>query len=427
MPRIENFGRTWAFTPAQFASPTSREELVDVVRSASKVRVMGARHSWSRGIVTDDTLITLDRLNAVLDVDREAMQVTVQAGVRLKDLIVELEGRGLALDNLGSVVEQSMAGAISTGTHGTGIGHRCLADLVQALTLIDANGEVRELDRSHPDFPAVVVGLGGFGVIDTVTVSVVPTFQMHAITESMPFGDLIANLDSLVRSHDHFKVWWFVPNDDVIVYRQDHTDAERNDSDFQRWFKDEFLAVLTYRPMIALQRLWRDPLVAWTNRLLGGAYAKRFERICKSHAAFLTPDPPVHRETEWAFDYADAAELLREYRGFMLGSGYSYNFVQEIRFTGRDDFWLSPSQGRDSIWLSMYNIDGDERWLAQRAQFEEFARAHGGRPHWGKEADFEAARLADHYPRLSDFSALRAAYDPDGKFENDWVRRVLRG
>ena len=131
------------------------------------------------------------------------------------------------------------------------------------------------------------------------------------------------------------------------------------------------LAVMTYRPIIALQRIWRDPLVEWTNRLMTGAYAKRFERICKSHVAFLTPEPPVHRETEWAFDYADAERLLTEYRALILGMGYSYSFLQEIRVTKADPFWASPSYGRDSLWLSHYNMDRDDRWMAQRTRFEE--------------------------------------------------------
>jgi FAD/FMN-containing dehydrogenase len=423
--RVGNYGRTWSFRPATLHAPTSAEELAAIVRGANTVRVMGARHSWSRGIVTDDALVTLDRMHGVLDVDREGLRITVQAGIRLKDLIRELEARGLALANMGSVAEQSLAGAIATGTHGTGIGHRCLADQMLAFKLIDGRGEERGLDRDHPDFDAVAVGLGAFGVVHEITLRVVPSFQMHAITEPLPFEEAVERLDELAQAHDHLKLWWFAPNQDAIVFRQDHTQEPRNDSDLQRWFKDEFLAVLTYRPILFLQRLWRDPLVRWTNRVLGGAYAQRFERICKGPVAFLTPSPPVHRETEWAFDYADARSLLRTYRALVLGSGHTYNFVQEIRVTGADPYWLSPSYGRDSIWLSLYNIDRSQRWDDQLTRFEGWARDRGGRPHWGKEAAFDPAYTRAQFERFDDFLALRASYDPEGRFLNAWLARVL--
>ena len=405
--------------------PDEVDALGEIVRDANTVRVMGARHSWSQAIVTDDHLVALDRFDRILDVDRDEMTVTVQAGIALKELIAQLETRGLALANLGSIAEQSIAGAMATGTHGTGIQFRCLADQAQRLALVDGRGEQRVLERGDPDFDAVAVGLGAFGIIHEVTLSVVPAFQMHAVTETIPFDDAIEDLDSLVSGHDHLKFWWLVPNEDLIIFRQDRTAEPANDSALQRWFKDEFLAVAVYRPLLALQKIWRDPVVVWTNRVLANAYAKRFERICKSHVAFLTPKPPVHREVEWAFDYANAKELLRTYRKLLLESGHTYNFVQEIRFSRADTFWGSPAYGRDSIWLGVYNIDSGDRWADQVRQFEAFAREHGGRPHWGKEANTDPDYLATHCPKLAAFEELRATYDPDDKFLNPWLARIL--
>lgn len=428
MPKsVENYGRTWSFQPRHFFMPTSVAELAKVVRDSTKLRVVGAAHSWSRAIVTDETLVSLDALNKVLDVDEAAKTVTVQAGIRLRDLIVELERRGLAFLNLGSIADQSVAGAISTGTHGTGLGFACLADQVQSLALIDGQGQERRLDRDHPDFNAVVVGLGAFGVIHELTLGVTESFQMHAITETVPFDQVIDELGSYVEEHDHFKFWWLVPSPEVIVFRQRRTREARNDSDFKRWFMDEFLSVLVYRSLLTVQRLWRNPTVAWSNRFLTKAYAKSFERICKSHVAFLTPAPPVHRETEWAFDYTQAQDLLREYRELLLSSAHSYNFVQEIRFSKADEFWASPAYQRDSLWLSMYNIDRAENWEQQLGVFLDFARRHRGRPHWGKEARFDSAYLAEQWPRYRDFVQLQRTYDPDQRFVNAWFASLIDG
>ncbi len=423
--RIENYGQTWSFTPQCVATPTRVEELARIVRDADKVRVMGAAHSWSQGIVTEGTLVSLDAMSRILHLDAAAERVTVQAGIRLSDLITQLEERGMALANLGSIATQSLAGAIATGTHGTGIAFKCLADQVQSLSLIDGRGEKRVIDREHPDFAAIAVGLGAFGIIYEMTLSIVPTFQMHAITEMIPFDDLVDNLDHHVRAHDHFKLWWLVPDERVIVFRQRRTQESRNDSDFRRWFKDEFLGVAAYRAMLALQKVERRRMVQFTNRIIGREYGKRFERICKSHVAFLTPEPPVHRETEWAFDYANAADLLRAYRKLLLASDHSYSFIQEIRFTAADPFWASPAYGRDSIWLSLYNIDRAAHWDDQLRTFRGFAEEHGGRPHWGKEATCNPAYLRAHFPKLEPFAALRGAYDPENKFANHWLRHIL--
>jgi hypothetical protein len=422
---FENYGRNLRFRPTRVVIPSKVDELQQAMKKARTLRVMGARHSWSGGIVTDGTLVSLEKMNRVLHIDRKEMRVTAEAGMRLMDLIVELEQHGLALENLGSIAEQSLAGAISTGTHGTGIGFRCLADQVQSISLVDGQGEIRVIDRDHPDFSAVAVSFGAFGVIYEMTLSVVPAFQIHAITELMSFDELIENLDEHVRAHDHFKFWWLVPQDRVIVFRQRRTDEPRNDSDIKRWFKDEFLGKLAYRSLLAMQKVERKRMSQLTNRIIGSSYGKRYERTCKSHVAYLTPEPPPHAESEWAFDYGGAVDLLREYRRLLTANGHAYSFIQELRFSAADDFWASPSYGRDSIWLSHYNIDRPAAWDEQLSSFLSFARDHGGRPHWGKHASFDPDYLLNALPKLGAFASLRGGYDPEDRLANPWLRRVL--
>jgi L-gulonolactone oxidase len=425
MRKIVNYGKNVTFSPGSVVLPGNVAELRDVVRRAGRLRVIGSGHSWSTAIVTDGTLVSLDRMRGILHVDEQNLHVTVQGGIKLHELIAQLDARGLALANLGSIDEQSLAGAIATGTHGSGVAFRCLADQVVALRLVDAEGNDRVVRRTDPDFDAVVVGLGCFGVVHELTLQVVRAFQMHAITDLAPFDEVIEHLDDYVQGFDHFKLWWLVPSDEVIVYKHRRTHDPPNERGIVRWYRDVFLSVALYRSVVALQRLDRKRLVPFTNRILSRQSGNRYERICKSHVGFLTPAPPVHRETEFAFDLADARRLLREYRRVLLDSGHTYNFIQEIRFTRADPFWLSPAYGRDSLWLGMYNMDVPERWDDQLRQFEAFATANGGRPHWGKEATFEPLTLASLYPRLEAFRALATAYDPGGKFVNAWVARVL--
>jgi FAD/FMN-containing dehydrogenase len=422
---IENFAKTWSFTPARVERPESAGELARIVRAADKVRVMGARHSWSRGIVTHGTAVTLDGMKRVVKIDREARTATVQGGIRLKELIPLLAREGMALSNLGSISEQTLAGAISTATHGTGIAWRCLADQVASLRMIDGRGDERVYRRGQPELDAVVTGLGACGVIFEVELDVVPEFQLHAVTETSRLEKVIATLDERVRAVDHFKLWWLVPSEHAVVFANTRTDAARDDREAVRWFRDELMSVAVYRSLVAVGKLDRARLIPPINRFLTRIVGRRFERTCASPVGFLTPVPPVHRETEWAFDYARAPDILEAYRRMLLADGHTYNFVQEIRFTRADGFWLSPAYGRDSVWLSMYNIARDAPWTDQMRRFEEFARSWGGRPHWGKEATFDRAHLEGQYEKLPEFRALQREHDPRGVFVNGFLERIL--
>jgi L-gulono-1,4-lactone dehydrogenase len=421
---VRNYGRNVRFSPRQLVQPRTVEELQAIVQAASRLRAVGAAHSWSPAIVTEHTLVSFDRMRAPIAVDRERRQVTVQAGMRLFELNRYLDGQGLALANLGSIDQQSVAGVIATGTHGTGGNFRCLSAQVARLEFIDGLGQRVTLERGHPDFAGVVVGLGAIGIVHAVTFDVVDAFQLHDVTSTASFDQVIENIEAYVADHDHFKLWWLPPADDVITYCLQRTDAPANDRAMRRWLKERVLSVAVYRSLVTVGQLSGRRLIPSINRLLTRLSGKHLERIAKSHIGFLTPSPPVHREAEWAFDLRDAKALLRAYREVLPAAGHTYNFIQEVRFTKADDLWLSPAYQRDTMWLSLYNMDRNH-WAAQVAAFEAFARAHGGRPHWGKEATFDRAYLRRQYPRFDDFAGLTERYDPQRKFRNAWVDAIL--
>jgi FAD/FMN-containing dehydrogenase len=419
-----NFGGNLRFRPRRVVKPSTTDELAAVIRDSTKVRAVGAAHSWSPAIVTEDTLVSLDRMRALIGVDRDRHQITVQAGMRLHELNAHLDQHGLAMANLGSIDSQSLAGMIATGTHGTGRNYKCLGAQIARLEMIDGTGRAVTLERGQPDFDGAVVGLGALGIVHAVTLDVVDAFRLHDVTRVENFAEVIERIDEAVSSTDHFKLWWFAPGDDAIVFRYDRTDAPANDSALRRWFKDRVLAVAVYRTLLAIGHLSQRRWIPGINRFLTSQSGKPLDRIVASHVGFLTPIPPAHRESEWAFPAGDAQALLREYRRLLPADGHNYNFVQELRFTKADELWLSPAYQRDSVWLSLYNIDR-RHWPEQLAKFEAFARAHGGRPHWGKEAAFDRAYLRTQYTRLDDFAALSARYDPERRFRNAWLDAIL--
>ncbi len=421
---VRNYGGNVRFTPQRLAAPRSVDEIVEVVHESRRLRAVGAAHSWSPAIVTDDTLVSLDRMRGVIALDRKAKQVTVQGGMRLRELNAYLDRNGLALANLGSIDSQSVAGVIATGTHGSGRNFRCLSAQVARLELIDGTGRNVTLDRSHPDFAGAVVGLGALGIVHAVTFDVVDAFRLHDRTQLEVFDAVIDRLDEHLAATDHMKIWWFVPHEQAIIYRYTRTNQPANDSALRRWVKDRVLSVAMYRSLLVVGQLSGRRLIPGINAFLNSQAGKPLDRIVPSHIGYLTPIPPVHDEAEWAFDIADAKPLLREYKRLLPDSGHSYNFIQELRFSKADDLWLSPAYQRDSIWLSLYNIDR-KNWPRQLAKFEAFAREHGGRPHWGKEATIDRDYLRRQFPRLDDFAALTVRYDPERKFRNAWVDRIL--
>lgn len=420
---ITNFGRTWKFTPKQIAHPVSVEALQTLIKNTVTLRPAGSKHSWSKGIVTSETLVSLACMNRILNIDIEKMQVRVGGGITLKELGAQLELKGLALSNLGSINAQTLAGAICTGTHGTGIRFQCLASQVESFEMIDGMGENHVFTNSNPEFYALLTGMGCCGIIHELTLNVVKTFQIHAITDTADFDEVIDNLEKYAEAYDHFKFWWLAPDKKVIMFRNNRTQQKKNENEAVRFMKDEVLSVVLYRLLVTIGKWNRKKLIPRFNNLLTRLGGKYYNRICKSYIGFLTPLPPVHRETEWAFDYRDAKRLLREYRELLLRDGHTYNFVQEVRFTRADNFWLSPAYGRDTIWLPVYNMDTGLHWDTQRKKFEAWAIANGGRPHWGKEADLKYDYLKRQYPKLPDFIALVKKYDPFGKFANEWTRQ----
>lgn len=421
MKTVSNYSfKNWAGnvkvrTPA-YAQPETEAEIIELVKSHRKIRIVGTGHSWSALCESDELLINLDKYNKVLSIDKSALTIRVQAGIKLHHLNKLLDKEGLALINLGSIAEQSIAGAISTGTHGSGIQFQCLGSQALEFTLIKANGEKLILKKGEENFNAAIVNVGCLGVISEMTLQVTEAFNLHDKTYILPFTEVIEHLDEYLQKNDHFKLWWLPPTDEVVVFTYRRTKEPRNDSRLRQFFKDELLSVIAFRLLVKIGNLvnkWRVPI----NRLLTDQMKGPLDRIEKSYRVFNVPAPPLHRETEWAFDLKNGKELLSAYRELFRNGTFTFNFIQEIRFTKGDDFWLSECYGRDSIWIGAYNHE-DKQWPEILKSYETFAVNHHGRPHWGKEFNVRKNYLEKNYPKYRDFMNLRNAFDPEGKFSN---------
>lgn len=425
---------TWQ--PARFVEPRSEAELVELVqaarRSGQRVRALGAGHSWTPLCATSGTTVRLDRLSHVSRIDRARGLVTVEAGIRLHDLCERLAAAGLALPNLGSIRAQSLAGALLTGTHGSGLGHGCLATQVVAMRLVTGRGEILELDEATaPDrLDAARVSLGALGLVTRMTLRVCPAFRLCEEREPARFEDALALIrrPDALRAVDHLKLWWFPLTDQVQIYRQRRTDEPVSRRRGLGVLSED--APLTQLLFSGILRLGdRAPaLIPPLHRLMTRLNFQPQRRVGSSADIFTLAMPPVHHESEYAVPLERAAEALRALHGLVRERRHRPHFVCEIRFVRGDTAWLSPAHGGDVCFIGGYDSADprDRRWPAYLRDYEELMLSFGGRPHWGKEFSASPEVLAARYPRWADFRALRSELDPDGVFLNPMLERLLQ-
>jgi L-gulonolactone oxidase len=409
--------------------PRSEAEIIDLVdfvrRRGESMKVVGAGHSWSDIACTQGHLVSLDRLSQVVSLDADRGLVTVEAGMRLRALVAYLLDHGLALANLGSVAEQSVAGVISTGTHGTGVGIGNLSSMVESLRMVTGHGEVVDVcQNSDPElFAAARVGLGCLGVITQVTLRCVPAFNLYERSWTLEFDEALRQMQGLVDRHDHVKFWWLPHTGKVQVFAADRTDRAPTPIELMHRLDDSGLLRPVFAGVLGLGNRFPTTVPA-LNWLVAGAYFVDYELVDHSHRVFNLPMPPGHLESEFAFERGQAESALEQIRALIEWDDLRVNFITEVRFVAADDIWLSPAYGRDACQIGAY-IGETPRWREYFEGVEAIARRMGARPHWGKTFFGGYEALTQVFPRFDDFVALKERLDPGGVFDNHFTRRVF--
>jgi FAD/FMN-containing dehydrogenase len=407
--------------------PRDEQELQGLVREARAsgmtVKVVGARHSWSDIAMTNAIMVDLDLMQGLIAVDEARGHARVQAGIRICQLNEQLHARGLALPIVGSVTEQSLAGVMSTGTHGSSLVHGNIPSFVVGARLITGTGELLELDETHSLLPAVRVGLGALGIITEITIRVVPAFRLCETSETISFATAVANVQDIARSAEYVKLWWLPHTDGVIVFRYDRTEQPGEFSKLGRWFDQHVINDGLFRCLLALGARFPGvtPVV---NRTVGRTYFKPRTSFGHSHQLLSVVMPPRHREVEYALPVERTGEAMTRLHALIDELGVRVNLLAEVRFVKADDAWMSPANGRDTCQLGAYmaTAPGIEQYFSG---FEQAMRPLGGRPHWGKEFNVERQALRDMYPHAEQFVALVRELDPDGVLRNPFLDRLL--
>jgi FAD-linked oxidoreductase len=416
----------------ELVTPRSVDDVADAVRHAAAsrrtVKTAGTGHSFTGIARPEHVLLLPGAMQGIVAVDREAMTVTAMAGTPLKVLNAELERLGLSLHNMGDIAEQTLAGAISTGTHGTGGRTAGLAAQVVGLELVDGRGElVRASAAENADVLDLArVGLGALGVLVTVTFAVEPLFLLRATEQPMGWDEGLGSFDELVAGHDHVDMYWFPHTDRLLTKRNTRMGTDLSAASplprWRSWLDDDFLSNTVFGLQTAALN-GAPRAVPAANRLAARLLGPRTYTDV-AHRVFTTERRVVFREMEYAVPRAAGLEALRECRRVLEDSGLTISFPVEIRVAPADDVPLSTAYRRDSFYLAFHTHHRTDH-ARYFALMESVVKSFDGRPHWGKLHTRQADGLAPLYPRFDDFLALRDKLDPERVFTNAYLRRVL--
>ncbi|MEZ5188136.1 MAG: D-arabinono-1,4-lactone oxidase [Microbacterium sp.] len=427
----QNWARTERVRPTTVEYPSTIEAVRRSVRSAAArgrpIKAVGTGHSFTGIAVAPGTLLEMTELSRLVSVDRDRQRARLLAGTRLHRIPALLAPYGLAMANLGDIDRQSISGAISTGTHGTGSRFGGIATQVVAATLVTAGGELLTVseDENADLLPAVALGLGALGILVDVTIQCVPAFVLEAVERPEPLDSVVDDVVSRADAVDHFEFYWFPHTDTALTKTNTRLPAgspTKPLSAASRLVDDVLVGNVVHQSVCSAGRA-APGLVPGINRLSAKVWGDRTFSDA-SHRVFATSRGVRFREMEYAVPLDRLASAFRGVQRVIDEHGWRIEFPIEVRTAAADELWLSTASGRPSGYLAVHRY-----WKTDHTEYfaavEEVMLAHEGRPHWGKLHTLDASALRARYPRFDDFTALRDRLDPDRAFRNPYLDRVL--
>lgn len=423
-----NWAGNQVCAPASVRKPTTEAELVSIVsaaaRAGQRVKCVGAGHSFTAIACTDGVMIDLSGYGRVLAHDATAGTVTVEAGISLSTLSDELDRRGLALENMGDIGYQSIAGATSTATHGTGWSFGNISSRIVGMRLITGDGAIVECsaDQNSEVLASARVGIGALGIVSTVTLQAVPAFRLHAIEEPIRVDEVLSDFDGFMSSADHVEFFWVPHTAWALTKRNRRTDdpaAPRSKA--KELLDDLILPNVAFGALCRVGRRKPD----WIPRMAKILPSTgRVEYTDRSDKVFTSPRLVHFYEMEYAIPREAIPEALNRVRRLVDEAGIQLSFPVEVRVVAADDIPLSTASGRPTGYIAVHVYRGTP-YDAYFQGVERIMDSYGGRPHWGKMHFQRAETLAERYPRWTEFQAIRHRMDPEGRFTNPYLDRVL--
>jgi len=427
MTVFKNWSEIVQFTPSEIQYPTSEAEVIALVErcrtDGERIRVVGSGHSFTRLIETEDVLVSLDKLTGVIEVNQDAMQATVWAGTTIKALGSMLAEVGMAQPNMGDIDVQSIAGAISTGTHGSGVTLGSIATQVVGLRLVTATGDVIDCSETENReiFKMAQVSMGLLGIITQVTLQCVPAYTLDYQWYASDLRDVLRDLETL-KANRNFEFFWTPHTERVLVKVMNFTDKSPKSKSLMRRFNDNVIE----NAVLWCLSAWARQFPAQSKRVAGiiASLISDGHDVTASHETFATVRMVKFQEMEYNIPAEHFEQCLCEIKDCISDNDIQVHFPIECRFVAADDIPLSPAYERESAYIAVHKFKGMP-YKEYFRQVEAIFRKYEGRPHWGKLHTRTAEELATLYPQWDAFMAMRARLDPDGMFLNEYLREYV--
>lgn len=424
----KNWSESVHCRPEEFYKPKHLQELINLVKKCNvenkKIRVVGSGHSFTPLVATTEVLVSIENLSGIDRVHSENDIVSVWAGTDLKKLGELLREHGYAMENLGDINAQSIAGAISTGTHGTGIEFGSLSTQVAGVTLLTASGELLEISKENNAelLDVVKVSLGMLGIIVKVDLKVVPTYQLTGRSYRSTLNECIGLLDQLNKENRNFEFFWF-PYTETVQIKTMNITGEKLDKQYKPSFiKDILIENGLFKILSEISRI--VPAASKTMSQVSAMGVPVGEKKGDSHLLFVSPRLVKFNEMEYSIPAEYMGEVLKEIEWVVKRKKFRVHFPIECRYVKRDSIWLSPAYERDSAFIAAHMYKGME-FTEYFAALEEIFQRYNGRPHWGKMHTMTYDQLIKVYPKLNDFLQKRKELDKQGVFLNEYMKELF--
>lgn len=434
---FRNWSSTFSCRPLYYLSPRTELDIIALVRLARRhhltIKPVGSGHSPSDIACTSAIMLNMDRLDRVLGYDSYACRMTLEAGMRLHSLHRALRQRGMALSCIGSISDQSIAGAIATATHGTGMAFGDMSSIVTELVVVDGWGQRRVCSRTQNKdlFDAARCSLGALGIITQVTVQCEPAFTLHALQTPESLDYVLDNLEAVAHSAEHVRVWWFPHTDHTVVWRANRTDLPPQPAP-EQFVRDRLYGFHIYQMQLLKSRLLPNGLPALAEEHFGRRFNRQIEWVDDSERVFNFDCLFPQYVNEWAIPWQNTPSALRELRQWVDNvareEGIPVHFPIEIRFVKESDVWMSPAYQRTVCYIGVivyrpygWDVPYGRYWRA----YEDIMRTLDGRPHWAKAHQMYYFDLRQRYPMFDRFLEVRQECDPQNIFVNGYIRRHI--
>ena len=426
-----NWARTEESRPVLEVAPRAIDQVVLAIQRAREtghvLKPIGASHSFTAIGATDGVRLSMEGLRGLVDVDLERGRVTLWGGTHLWELPSILDPLGLALENMGDVDRQTITGATSTGTHGTGLGFGGISTQIVGATLITGTGEILDINENQNSelLPAIALGLGALGVIVTVTIQCVPRFLLRAVEAPAPFEEILESYEDRNRAADHFEFYWFPHTESTRTKTNTRLPIDSGANPLGKVAKfvdEEVVNNVMLGAVVGFERFVPSTTPTINRTIETVSSSRDYSDV--SYRVFITNRRVRFREMEYALPLDAVPNALRELRAMIDRKGYRISFPVEVRAAAADNLLLSTAHGRESGYIAVHRYwrDPDHEYFREA---EAILKAHDGRPHWGKMHTRDADSLRATYPKFDEFVAVRNRLDPDRVFANPYLQQVL--